>query len=270
LSEPVEPRYSVADLLRVMQRLRDPAGGCPWDIQQDFSTIVPSTLEEAYELVESIEQGDYPHVAEELGDLLFQVVFYAQMGEEQGYFDFPHIVDTLVDKLVRRHPHVFADGQIEGIVDADTSISEVKQSWEAIKQQERAARAQHAVLDDIPRALPALSRAQKMQKRAANVGFDWADAGGVIEKLAEELEEFTAALAEGQERTEEELGDLIFTCVNLARHSGVDAETALRRATRKFEQRFREVEARVLESGAAVEDTPMDELDRLWREVKRQ
>lgn len=269
MNRPADPRYGVADLLRVMQRLRDPEQGCPWDLQQDFSTIVPSTLEEAYELVEAIEHGDYPHLAEELGDLLFQVIFYAQMGQERGLFDFPHIVDTLVDKLVRRHPHVFANGEIEGVVTSTTSVGEVKQSWEAIKQEERAARSQHGVLDDIPLALPALSRAQKVQKRAANVGFDWRDVDGVFDKLVEELEELAAARGEGKARLEEELGDLIFTCVNLARHSGIDAEAALRRATRKFEQRFGEVEQRVSQAGGRVDETPLEELDKLWEAAKQ-
>jgi ATP diphosphatase len=268
-SVPGSPRYSVVDLLRVMQRLRDPEHGCPWDLQQDFSTIVPSTLEEAYELVESIEHGDYPHVAEELGDLLFQVVFYAQMGQERGLFDFAHIVDTLVDKLVRRHPHVFADGRIEGVVEEDASVADVKESWEAIKREERAARRQTAVLDDIPLALPALSRAQKVQKRASTVGFDWSDPQGVFEKLSEELQELSAAREEGMARTEEELGDVMFTCVNLARHSGIDAEAALRRATARFEWRFRRVEERLLEQGRTIEEASPAELDRLWEEVKR-
>ena len=267
---PAEPRYSMRDLLRVMQRLRDPERGCPWDLEQDFRTIVPSTLEEAYELVEAIEQDDYPHVAEELGDLMFQVVFYAQLGDERGLFDFPHIVDTLVDKLVRRHPHVFAGGDIEGVLDAETSIAEVKESWEAIKRQERADRAQTAVLDDIPGALPALSRAQKVQKRAATVGFDWPEIEGVLAKLHEEVDELTACQEEGKDRVEEELGDLLFSCVNMARHSGIDAESALRRATQKFEKRFREVERRVVDAGGSMDDTPLEELDRLWGEVKRQ
>lgn len=266
---PAEPRYCVQDLLRVMQRLRDPEGGCPWDLQQDFRTIVPSTLEEAYELVEAIEHGDYPHVAEELGDLMFQVVFYARLGEESGLFDFPQIVDTLVDKLVRRHPHVFAGGDIEGLADGEASVAEVRQSWEAIKKQERAARAQTAILDDIPAALPALSRAQKVQKRAATVGFDWPDSEGVLDKLHEELDELSAARDEGKARVEEELGDLLFSCVNMARHNGIDAEAALRRATQKFEQRFREVERRVLDAGGSVEATSLEELDRLWEEVKQ-
>ncbi|MEP5763055.1 MAG: nucleoside triphosphate pyrophosphohydrolase [Halieaceae bacterium] len=266
---PASPGYSVQDLLRVMQRLRDPQLGCPWDLEQDFASIVPSTLEEAYELVEAIEQQDYPHLAEELGDLMFQVVFYAQLGQERELFDFEQVVSGLVDKLVRRHPHVFADGQIEGVVESKTSIAGVKQSWEAIKQQERHARSQASVLDDIPLTLPALSRAQKVQKRVANVGFDWPDSSGVLAKIAEELQEFKEAAGETRERQEEELGDLIFSCVNLARHTGVDAEAALRRATRKFEQRFTQVEQRVVNNGGELQDTPLAELDQIWDAVKQ-
>ena len=261
-------QYSLANLLRVMQRLRDPEKGCPWDLQQDFASIVPSTLEEAYELAESIEHGDFDHVAEELGDLMFQVVFYAQLGEEQGLFDFPQIIHTLVDKLVRRHPHVFADGEIEGIVGDDTSIAEVKQSWESIKRDERAARAQHRVMDDIPRALPALSRAQKVQKRAANVGFDWPDLEGVVAKIHEEMAEVEAARHESQARLEEEVGDLIFACVNLARREGVDAEAALRHATGKFEDRFARMEQVVIDRGGRVEDSALEELDQIWDQIK--
>ncbi len=275
LNKPDEPRYSMDDLLRVMQRLRDPEQGCPWDLQQDFSTIVPSTLEEAYELVEAIEHGDFGHVAEELGDLMFQVVFYAQMGAERQLFDFSHIVDTLVDKLVRRHPHVFANGDIEGVVDGAASVADVKQSWEAIKREERAARRQTSALDDIPLALPGLSRAQKVQKRAATVGFDWPDSAGAMAKVAEELAEFSEAQAlsadNGEVRhdaVEEELGDLLFSCVNLARHSGIDAEAALRRATAKFERRFNAVERCVTARGDSMENTSLEELDRLWDEVK--
>ncbi len=275
LNKPDSPRYSMDDLLRVMQRLRDPELGCPWDLQQDFPTIVPSTLEEAYELVEAIEHGDFDHVAEELGDLMFQVVFYAQMGAERQLFDFPHIIDTLVDKLVRRHPHVFANGEIEGVVDGAASVAEVKQSWEAIKREERAARRQTSALDDIPLALPGLSRAQKVQKRAATVGFDWPDSAGAMAKISEELAEFAEAQAlstasgqAGTDAVEEELGDLLFSCVNLARHSGIDAEAALRRATAKFEGRFNAVEKRVTARGDSMENTSLEELDRLWDEVK--
>ncbi len=278
MNRPDDARYRIEDLLRVMQRLRDPEHGCPWDLQQDFPTIVPSTLEEAYELVEAIEHGDFDHVAEELGDLMFQVVFYAQMGRERGLFDFPQIVHTLVDKLVRRHPHVFADGEIEGIVDADAdaSVVEVKQNWEAIKREERAARQQHSALDDVPLALPALSRAQKVQKRAATVGFDWPDVDGVLAKVHEEIEELSEAMSAAPEpaarkqQVEDELGDLLFSCVNLARRNGIDAEAALRRATAKFEWRFGAVEARLRDRGERVEDTPLDALDQLWEEVKRQ
>jgi ATP diphosphatase len=262
-------RYSLDDLLRVMARLRDPERGCPWDLQQDFSTIVPSTLEEAYELADSIEHGDFPHVAEELGDLMFQVVFYARMAEERGLFDFHEIVHTLVDKLVRRHPHVFAGGNIEGIVEDRSTVGEVKQSWEAIKKQERAARARTAVLDDIPLALPALSRAQKVQKRAATVGFDWTDVAGVIDKVHEELDEVADALSEARDRQEEEVGDLIFACVNLARHRGIDAEAALRRATRKFEERFNRMEREVLDKGSTLESASLEEMDRIWDAIKQ-
>ena len=176
-----ESRYSLSDLLRVMERLRNPHGGCPWDLRQDFSTIVPSTLEECYELVQAIEHEDYPHIAEELGDVLFQVVFYAQLGREKNLFCFDDIVDTLVKKLIRRHPHVFAQGQIEGVVSQTASVQQVKASWEAIKHWERSARAQPGVLDDVPVALPALPRAQKLQKRAAAVNFDWPDAAAALD-----------------------------------------------------------------------------------------
>jgi len=267
---PAEQLYSLADLLRVMQRLRDPEQGCPWDLEQDFNSIVPSTLEEAYELASAIEHGDYPHLAEELGDLLFQVIFYARLGEERELFDFAHIVHTLVDKLVRRHPHVFADGEIEGVVDDSTSVAEVKESWEAIKRQERHQRRQTSVLADIPTALPALSRAQKVQKRAATVGFDWPDVSGVLEKCAEELAEFLAAGEESKARQEEELGDLLFSCVNLARHTGIDAEAALRRATSKFENRFNRLEERVNSQGKKLDELDLESLDGIWDEVKRE
>lgn len=263
--------YDVADLLRVMQRLRDPEHGCPWDLRQDFRSIVPSTLEECYELAEAIEQGDFPHVAEELGDVLFQVVFYARLGEEQGLFSFDTVVQTLVEKLLRRHPHVFADGEIEGIVHADTDEASVKASWEAIKREERAARAHGGVLDDVPAALPALPRAQKLQKRAAQVGFDWPETGAVLDKLQEELGELRAALA-GNDRgaVAEEMGDVLFTCVNIARHLGLDAESSLRHASQKFEARFRAMEASSRATGQAdLAALTADELERLWQAAKR-
>ena len=265
---PAESRYVLSDLLRVMARLRDPEHGCPWDLAQDFDTIVASTLEEAYELVAAIEHADFPHLQEELGDLLFQVIFYARLGEERALFDFHGIVDTLVTKLIRRHPHVFADGQLEGVVDARASVDAVKHSWEKIKREERVARRQASILADIPAALPALSRAQKLQKRAAGVGFDWPDMLGVLDKLEEEVAEFVAAGQEGQLRQEEELGDILFTCVNLARHVGVDAESALRRAASRFENRFNGLEPWAEESERSLADMNDVELDSLWNRAK--
>jgi ATP diphosphatase len=268
-SLPDNGRYSLQDLLRVMQRLRDPVNGCPWDLRQDFSSIVPSTLEEAYELASAIEHEDYPHVAEELGDVLFQVVFYARMGEEAGLFDFDGIVHVLVDKLVRRHPHVFANGEIEGIVARGVTMDEVKESWEAIKHEERLARDQVSVLADIPLALPALTRALKLQKRAANAGFDWPGVEGVLQKCREEIEEFEQSLAESDQRREEEIGDLLFSCVNLARHVGVDAEAALRRASARFESRVMGVEEKAQAVGKRVNELGPEQLDALWEAVKR-
>jgi ATP diphosphatase len=267
---PAEGSYVLSDLLRVMARLRDPEHGCPWDLAQDFDTIVPSTLEEAYELVAAIEHADFPHLQEELGDLLFQVIFYARLGEERTLFDFHGIVDTLVKKLIRRHPHVFADGKLEGVVESEASVDTVRQSWEKIKREERLARQQASILADIPTALPALSRAQKLQKRAAGVGFDWPDITGVLDKLDEEVGEFVSAGEEGLLRQEEELGDILFTCVNLARHTGVDAESALRRAASRFESRFNDMEQWADKSQRSLADMSEVELDSLWNRAKGQ
>jgi ATP diphosphatase len=266
---PVNQSYRLRDLLRLMQRLRDPESGCPWDLAQDFDTIVASTLEEAYELVAAIEHQDFDHVAEELGDLLFQVVFYAQLATERGLFDFAEIIDQLVTKLIRRHPHVFADGKLEGVVAASSSVEEVNQSWESIKRQERLGREQTSLLADIPLALPALSRAQKLQKRASGIGFDWPDDAGVLLKLDEEIAEFEAARDEGIQRQEEELGDMIFTLVNLARHVGVDAEAALRGANTRFEDRFSKMEAIAAVTGDSLDKMNIQALDELWAQVKR-
>lgn len=262
-------RYSTTDLLRVMQRLRDPVSGCPWDLEQDFKSIVPSTLEECYELAQAIEQEDYDHVAEELGDVLFQVIFYAQMGEEKNLFSFEAVVSTLVEKLIRRHPHVFAQGEIEGIAAGHTSVDEVGQTWESIKQRERNARNQSGVLADVPLALPALSRAQKVQKRAAQVNFDWADTASVVDKLQEELDELRQAMSAQQtEEIRDELGDVLFTCVNLARHLGLDAEKSLRSATGKFEQRFQIMESAVAAEGGELSGVSEARYDQLWRQAK--
>ena len=263
------PGYSVTDLLRVMQRLRDPYSGCPWDIAQDFHSIVPSTLEECYELAQAIEDEDYEHVAEELGDVLFQVIFYAQLGLEQEMFSFNTVVNSLVEKLLRRHPHVFSAGEIEGVVSQRSSVEEVKSSWEEIKQSERDSKHQTGVLADVPLALPALPRAQKVQKRAAQVNFDWSGTSPVLEKLDEELSELRSAMdGATPEEIHEEMGDLLFTCVNLARHLGVDAEESLRHATRKFEQRFSLMEAAVEASGEGLPEMTEAQLDVLWNQAK--
>ena len=242
---------SIQRLLHVMQCLRDPETGCPWDKEQTFQTIVPHTLEEAYEVADAIERGDMADIKDELGDLLFQVVFYAQLGKEQGAFDFEAIAGAIANKLERRHPHVFGDVNIR---DAD----EQTRHWEQIKADERAAKADVApsVLDGVTPTLPALTLAHKLQKRAAQVGFDWPDHQGVLDKLHEEIAEVQAEWGGDQRALQEEIGDLLFTCVNLARHAGVDSETALRQANRKFEKRFRAVETRL-----ASTDTPLGKAD---------
>ena len=264
-----DDRYGLDDLLRIMERLRDPETGCPWDLKQDFNSIVPSTIEECYELAAAIEHGDYDHVAEELGDVLFQVVFYGQLGREAGLFDFPQVVHTLADKLVRRHPHVFADGAVEGVVRGDLDEQQVRAQWEAIKAEERVARDQSRALADVPVALPALPRAQKLQKRAARVGFDWDGPAGVFAKLEEELAELREAVAAGEGAAiTEELGDLMFTCVNLARHLHVDGEMALRGANARFEARFTVMEDAVKADGARLEDLDTAALEARWAAAK--
>lgn len=269
MTERGEVTYTIDDLLRVMQRLRDPDTGCPWDLKQDFASIVPSTLEECYELAHAIEHNDFEHVGEELGDVLFQVIFYSQLGSERGLFDFPRVVNTLVEKLLRRHPHVFADGRIEGVVNDPASVEEVNATWESIKQQERRSRELHSVLADVPVALPALPRAQKLQKRASRVGFDWADAAGALEKLEEEIAELREAIASSdREGIAEEMGDLLFSCVNLSRHLKVDAETALRNSSRKFESRFHAMEAFAERENRRLDQLQADALDALWERAK--
>ena len=266
-----QQHYSMADLLRIMQRLRDPESGCPWDLKQDFASIVPYTLEECYELADAIGQNDLPHIADELGDVLFQVVFYSQLGSEQGAFDFSSVVDGIARKLLRRHPHVFADGEVEGRVTQSVTTAQVKERWEAIKQEERAERAgtEGGILDDVPNALPALSRAQKLQKRAAGVGFDWPDAEGVMTKLEEELAELKSALDAGSsDAVAEELGDLLFTVVNMTRRCGFDAEAVLRQANQKFETRFQHMERAALEAGSGLALESLEQLEQRWQAAK--
>lgn len=271
---PVATSYTLADLLTVMQRLRDPERGCPWDLQQDFASIAPHTLEECYELVDAIERGDYPQVREELGDVLFQVIFYAQLGSEQQRFTFDELVHGLVDKLLRRHPHVFsqgtlADGGLQGAAASATPVEQVGLTWERIKQDERAAKQQPGVLDDIPLALPALSRAAKLQKRAARVGFDWQDWRDVIDKMQEEQAELIEAIEGGDpDEIADELGDLLFCGVNLARFLKVDPEAALRACNQKFERRFRFIEQALAAEGRLPEQASLAEMDALWDAAK--
>ena len=256
-------------LKAVMARLRHPTQGCPWDVEQNFATIAPYTIEEAYEVADAIERRDMTGLKEELGDLLFQVVFHARMAEETGLFDFDTVAAELAEKMVRRHPHVFASANVH-------SAEEQTHAWEAHKTAERRAKVSSApaghpgALEGVPIGLPALTRAQKMQKRAAQVGFDWAAAAPALDKIVEEAGELRAELAGDTppDRLEEEIGDLLFACVNVARLARIDAETALRRATLKFERRFQQVEARLNARGTTPERSTLAEMDALWNEVK--
>ncbi|MFO1394730.1 MAG: nucleoside triphosphate pyrophosphohydrolase [Steroidobacteraceae bacterium] len=251
-------------LLAVMQRLRDPEHGCPWDREQTWASIVPHTLEEAYEVADAVRRDDPSAVRDELGDLLFQVVFQARIAEERGLFDFDDVAASIADKLERRHPHVFAD---EKIADA----AEQSLAWERHKAAERAARGEEAgVLDGVTLGLPALTRAAKLGSRAARVGFDWTDAAGVREKVAEELAEFDAARASGDlAHVHEEIGDLLFSLAQIARHLGIDAEGALRDANAKFERRFRTMERASARDGRSFDGRTMEELEALWVAAKR-
>ncbi|HXR01412.1 MAG TPA: nucleoside triphosphate pyrophosphohydrolase [Pseudomonas sp.] len=268
--------YKLQDLINLMARLRDPQYGCPWDVKQDYASIVPHTLEEAYEVADAIERGDFDDLRGELGDLLFQVVYYCQLAQEQGRFEFAGVVDGITRKLIRRHPHVFPTGDLYAPLETPRlSEDQVKQRWEEIKAQERAEKAQVAhplsLLDDVPTVLPALSRAAKLQKRAAQVGFDWPEALPVIDKVREELDEVLEAMADNDgEAIGEEIGDLLFVVVNLARHLKVDPENALRAANGKFERRFRFIEQALRDTGRPIEDCTLQEMDALWGEAKRQ
>jgi nucleoside triphosphate diphosphatase len=265
-----EPVDQMQRLLEVMRQLRDPESGCPWDLRQDFSTIVPYSLEEVYELVDAIEAEDFEQIADELGDVLFQVVFYAQLGAERGLFDFTEVVQRITDKLVRRHPHVFEARDEPAVLQRHISESGVEARWEYIKQQERQQKRLEGVLDDVPLALPALSRAQKLQKRAARIGFDWPDATGVWVKVDEEIAELMEAIAnKDQCSIEAEIGDVLIAVVNLARHFDVDAEAATRLANARFESRFREMERSAKEEGSALESESLDRLEERWQKAKR-
>ncbi|WP_420724043.1 nucleoside triphosphate pyrophosphohydrolase [Hwanghaeella sp. LZ110] len=256
-------------LLAVMARLRDPNGGCPWDLQQDFTSIAPYTIEEAYEVADAIERGDRNDLKDELGDLLLQVVFHARMAQEEGSFDFDAVAGAITDKMIRRHPHVFGS-HVFGKDGADTP-DKVKASWEETKAAERAQKGQDdSALSGVARALPALIRAEKLSKRAARVGFTWSEPSEVFRDLEEEVEELKEVIAEGgdPDRLEDEMGDILFVAANLARMLKVDPEKALARTNRKFEMRFRAVEAAVAADGKRVEDVPLAELDQHWNAAK--
>ncbi|WBQ13794.1 nucleoside triphosphate pyrophosphohydrolase [Hyphomonadaceae bacterium BL14] len=254
----------IARLLSIMEALRDLEGGCPWDLEQDFRSIAPYTLEEAYEVCDAIERGDMTDLREELGDLLLQVVFHSQMAQEAGYFRFEDVAAGISDKMLRRHPHVFGDGE-------ERDAASQTRAWEAQKAQERASKGSPdtSLLANIPLALPALVRAEKLTKRAARVGFDWPSAEEVFSKLDEELGEVREAIASGdQDHVAEELGDLLFVISNLSRKLSVDPEAALRSANAKFERRFRWIEQRLAAEGKTCSDVNLDVMESHWLEAK--
>jgi ATP diphosphatase len=258
----MQPSTDITRLIEIMARLRTPETGCPWDLKQTFATIAPYTIEEAYEVADAIAHGDMNGLKDELGDLLLQVVFHARMAEEAKHFAFEDVVLSITQKLIRRHPHVF---------DAARGISsdEVKSLWEKIKAEERKEKSTHqeSALDGVPMALPALTRAEKIQKRAAQVGFDWPDLTGVLDKIAEEIDELKSART--TVAVEEEFGDLLFSLVNYARRANIDPESSLRNATAKFERRFRGVEKRAANAGSSVEQTPLEVLESYWQSEKQ-
>lgn len=265
----MEASRDITALLAIMAALRDPDHGCPWDVEQDFASIAPYTLEEAYEVVDAINRGDLDDLRDELGDLLLQVVFHARMAEEQGAFDFGGVVEAITAKMIRRHPHVFGSAR-------DLSPSDVKALWAHIKageKQERQARRgtePARFLDDVPANHPALTQALKLQARAATVGFDWPDAAQVTAKIHEEIEEVTEALEKGTAaEIEDEIGDLLFAVVNLARHGGVDPESALRRSNAKFRRRFGHIESELAAGGRTLAASSLDEMEALWVAAKR-
>ena len=263
----MKPTPNLARLLGIMARLRDPDGGCPWDLEQNFATIAPYTIEEAYEVAEAIEKGDRAQLKDELGDLLLQVVFHARMAEEEGAFDFEDVARAIAEKMERRHPHVIA-----GVSVADAEAQ--TRAWEELKAEERRARAaaegrRESVLDGVGIALPALMRALKIQARAARVGFDWGAPKPILDKINEEIAELRAEL-DGADpaRLEDELGDLLFAVVNLSRHLKIDPEVSLRKAISKFERRFRRIEARLAHAGTTPEEAGLDEMERHWQAAK--
>jgi ATP diphosphatase len=271
----MKPSPELTDLLAIMARLRTPISGCPWDLAQDFVSIAPYTIEEAYEVADAIERGDFDDLKDELGDLLLQVAFHARMAEEAGHFAFGDVVEAINAKMIRRHPHIFGD-----LAAADAAA--VKKRWDEIKSAEKAERALRraaagqkaasGLLDDVPLALPALARAVKLQKRAGTVGFDWNDPRAVLAKIREELDEFENELsgsANDRDRLEDELGDILFAVANLGRHLAVDPESALRRCNAKFVRRFAYIEATLGAQKRSLHDASLDDMEALWTEAKR-
>ena len=277
----LEALTAIDRLIAIMTMLRDKQHGCPWDLEQTIKSLLPHTVEEVYEVADAIENNDLVELEDELGDLLFQVIFYAQIAKEQGAFDFQDIATAITDKLVRRHPHVFPDGDLEQFgIPQEIDAQQVVVNWEAIKEIEReekrkkggkqAVQGVESILDDVPRALPAMERARKLQKRAAQVGFDWAEIAPVLEKLKEEVAEFEEALASGDlERMSDELGDVLFATINLARHSKIEPEVALRSTNRRFERRFKWIEAALYKQDKVFKDAKLEELDALWGQAKK-
>ena len=286
-----DKKYDLKDLVYLMQRLRDPESGCPWDIKQTFDSIIPHTLEEAHEVAEAIESQDWPHVEEELGDLLFQVIFYSQLGDEQTLFDFSSVIHVLVTKLVRRHPHVFPSGDLHAKRDLDSCPTdvEINAQWQIIKQQEKALKAEAGrlklkkseafelvdYLNDIPTSLPELTRADKIQKMVSMRGFDWSEIQGVLDKVREELQEVEEEIEQADvQRLQHEVGDLLFASVNVARHLGINPEQALGQANRRFSERYSLVAESLAAQNRSLElgnsnHVSSDEMEQAWNEAKK-
>lgn len=264
---------AVQRLVQLMASLRDPVHGCAWDRKQTMTSLTRHTLEEVYEVIDAIEQQDPQKIRDELGDLLFQVVFYARIAEEQGSFDLQDIANAIVKKLLHRHPHIFPDGTLESFGQpSELTAEQVERNWELIKNAERQTASENgeaSVMDDVANALPALERAAKLQNRAASVGFDWEDASGALQKLDEETQELKVAIEQADlEQQEAELGDLLFTCVNLARHLKIDPDACLRKASKKFESRFRYVEQSAKDAGKQMSDCSLEQLEAWWQLAK--
>ncbi|MGH6862340.1 MAG: nucleoside triphosphate pyrophosphohydrolase [Phyllobacterium sp.] len=271
----MEPSDDIARLLEIMAALRAPVTGCPWDIEQDFKSIAPYTLEEAFEVIDAIERNDIDDLREELGDLLLQVVFHARMAEEQGAFDFGDVVEGITHKMIRRHPHVFGDEAARGAGMAKGMWDRIKAEEKAERRQRRAALASgdsaaSGFLDDIPPSFPALMRALKLQQKAAKVGFDWSEAAPILDKIEEEIAELRHEMTKGdRKKTEEEYGDLLFALVNLGRHLKLEPESALRGTNEKFRSRFHYIERELSERARSLEDATLDEMEALWGQAKK-